>query len=203
MLVGSSVLAFVLSLSLVSCGGGSNAKAELDKMLKEQEEAKNATQTVTSDSLSIEMDIPVTMVATTELDKNVPFQYYYAAKEMYIVGNSENVDVAKSTLQYMDKFDESKDLEENYLNLTLDLMAENGTVISNKSDAKKIKAKNAEGIMVRLDGKKNNIIYPITYWISSFVYKDNVYKFIFWTLESQKEDVEKSALNAFESIKFK
>ncbi len=203
MLVGSSVLAFVLSISLVSCGGGSNAKAELDKMLKEQEEAKNATQTVTSDSLSIEMDIPVSMSATTELDAGVPFQYMNGAEEIYVIGNRENADVGKSALQYMDQFDESKKLDENYLNFTIGLMAENGTVLSNKSDIKKVKAKNAEGVMMRVDGKLTSIIYPITYWVACFEAKGNVYKFIFWTLESQKEDVEKRALNAFESIKFK
>lgn len=203
MLVGSSVLAFVLSISLVSCGGGSNAKAELDKMLKEQEEAKNATQTVTSDSLSIEMDIPVSMVSTTELDAGVPFQYMNGSEEIYVIGNRENADVGKSALQYMDQFDESKKLDENYLNFTIGLMAENGTVLSNKSDIKKVKAKNAEGVMMRVDGKLTSIIYPITYWVASFETKGNVYKFIFWTLESQKEDVEKRALKAFESIKFK
>lgn len=203
MLVGSSILAFVLSISLVSCGGGSNAKTELDKLLKEQEDAKNATQTVTSDSLAIEMDIPATMIATTSLDAGVPFQYMNGSEEMYVIGNREDAEVGKSALQYMDQYDVSKKLDENYMNFTLGLMAENGTVISNKSDMKKIKAKNAEGVMVRLDGKLTTIVYPITYWVACFEAKGNVYKFIFWTLESQKEDVEKRALKAFESIKFK
>jgi hypothetical protein len=179
-----------------SCSGSAN------KDLGELLEPEETFQDVHSDSLGIDAQLPSSMIPTTSLDAGVPFQYMNGTDEIYIIGNREPSDEAELGLRNMSKYDDKKDLKENYLNYTLDLMKENETTLTNVSSPKAIKTKNVKGTMVSVEGSRTGIPAPIAYWIATFDHKGNVYKFIFWTLASQKKDVEEKAVKTLSSLKF-
>ncbi len=164
--------------------------------------SKGPIQKISSKELKITIELPSTMVETDELDSGVPFQYMDATKELYIIGNSEPAEEAKTALKEMEIYDENSSLTENYLDFTISLMEDNGTTLTNQSDIKEISAKNVKGKFMSVDGNVPGIDYEISYWLAAFEYNGNIYKFIFWTLESEKSDVQKIAKKAFESITF-
>jgi len=179
-----------------SCGGSSS------KDLGELLEPEETFQDIHSDSLGIDVQLPSSMIATTSLDAGVPFQYMNGTDEIYIIGNREPSDEAELGLRIMSKYDDKKNLQENYLNYTLDLMKENETTLTNVSSPKTLKTKNAKGTLVSVEGSRVGIPAPIAYWIATFDHKGSVYKFIFWTLASQKKDVEEKAVKTLSSLKF-
>jgi len=182
-----------------SCSGSGDAK---NKELEELLTPEVSYQKVHSDSLGIDVEIPSSMIATTSLDAGVPFQYMNGTEEIYIIGNREPSEDAELGLRIMSKYDDKKDLKENYLNYTLDLMKENETTLTNVSKPKAFKTKNVKGTLVSVEGSRVGIPAPIAYWIATFEHEKNVYKFIFWTLASQKKDVEEKAIKSLGSLKF-
>ncbi len=191
LLVGSTTLFY-------SCSGSTSTSSEINELI----DAEESVQKIHSDSLAVDVELPSSMISTTSLDAGVPFQYMNGTEEIYMIGNKEPSKEAEDALRYMAKFDDKKDLSTNYLNYTLDLMKENETTLTNVSAAKVLKAKNAKGTLVSVEGSRVGIPAPIAYWIATFDHKGNVYKFIFWTLASQKKDVEEKAVKALSSLKF-
>lgn len=191
----------ILSLPLIITGCG-NSEEETTSPLHTMEQ-KTGNQAVFSDSLQIEMEIPAKMRATTQLNSALPFQYEYGEDEIYIVGNREDKEIARLTLAYMDKFDKSVSMTENYLNLSIDQMKESGSKITIVEKPTEIKAKNASGMIMQVDGIVPNIQSPIAYWYACYEYKGKMYKFIFWTLQSRKAEMRSTAMKAFKSIRFK
>jgi hypothetical protein len=163
---------------------------------------KGSTKKVHSSELKITIEIPASMVETNELDSGVPFQYMDASEELYIIGNSEPAEEAKLALKEMELYDENSSLTENYLDFTISLMEENGTALTNQSAITAISAKNVKGKFMSVDGDVPGIDYKITYWLAAFEYNGNIYKFIFWTLASEKASVAKIAKKVFTSITF-
>lgn len=197
-----ALYATILALPLViitSCGDSDDSKAPMQT----EQKKKSGTQVVFSDSLQIEMELPASMESTTMLNRDLSFQYKDGAEELYIVGNKEDKEIARLTLAYMDKMDESISMAENYLNLSIDQMKESGNEVTVIDKPSKIEAKNASGMVMQVDGKIPNIPSPIAYWYACYEYKGNMYKFIFWTLKSKKNEVRTTAMKAFRSIRFK
>lgn len=190
-----SLLIALFSLTTLSSFATSNS-VDLPK------EHKGSTKKNHSDALKLTIELPSSMVATNELDSGVPFQYMDLEKELYIIGNGELTEEAKTALVDMAVYDEKMTLTENYLNFTLSLMKENLTTLSNQSKIKDINSKNAKGKFMSVDGNVPGIDFPITYWMAAFEYNGMIYKFIFWTLESEKKRVSKIAKKTFESIAF-
>lgn len=191
-------LLLIAGITMTGCSSEPETAVEQDKPIETPE-----NQTVSSDSLKLEMELPGGMEATTQLAQGIPFQYQDGIAELYITGNSESAIDSRLGMHVMGQYDEEKTLTENYLNFTLNLMKKSKNELSNESELHPITIDGEKGMWMSVDGKLPNIAAPIAYWLCCFEHEGSIYKFIFWTLKSKKEDVESTATRAFTSIRFK
>lgn len=193
-----------LGAGLVACGGPAidkDASAKIEKELEEMMKTKFTE--VESDSLGFKMEVPSYMSSTTSLDADAPFQYFNGMEEMYVVANAEPVEPAKLALEFQDAWDKTKKMDENYLAYTLGLMKDGNTEILSKSAIMPLQAKGLKGMYMQVDGKVPGIDQAISYWIATFETKKMVYKYIFWTLQSNKESKKEDILKSLSTIQIK
>ncbi len=192
-----------LGAGLVACGGPTIDKDASAKINQELEDMMKANYTeVSSDTLGFKMELPTYMTITTSLDAEAPFQYFNGMEEMYVVANAEPVEPAKIALEFRDELDKKKSLDENYLTFTLGLMKEGNTEILSQSAIMPLKVKGLTGKYMQIDGKVPSINQAITYWVAAFETKTKIYKFIFWTLQSNKDKKKEEVMKSLSSIQF-
>lgn len=191
-------LSFAIFLIMSSCSEPHQNAKQSAPVKSEKQHKKGFIQHA---EMHLSLQIPEGMTATTTLDENAQLQYENRQLEHYFIGTFETRKSAEEALTILHFNNPKQSLGANYVDFTLDQMREG--IQSNGKISRKSTLRNGnEFIALQMDGTVTGVNFPISYFITIATTPDRVYKFVSWTLKSQKQSFDCIQQQLIASIQF-
>jgi hypothetical protein len=132
------------------------------------------------------MGIPSFMTETTTLHEDASLQFMNMFQEAYVIVIEESRDQFITAMQDADLYDSTTTVIMNYANTQLQLTGSKLNVAS-RGDVKTIRVNGLIGASAEMDATLEGVPSPISYFMTFYEGKNNLYMVMAWTLQSKKE----------------